>query len=89
VVILGILDGIYFPAQNTWLTFICPVQYQGRFFGISIFVEGLSATIAPTLYGWIADQISLIWSYRLAAVPLLISVILFLMLHSLEKKIVY
>lgn len=88
MVILGILDGIFFPAQNTWLTFICPVHYQGRFFGISIFVEGLSATIAPTLYGWIADQISLIWSYRLAAVPLLISFILFLMLHSLEKKIV-
>ena len=86
VVILGILDGIFFPAQSTWLTFICPVHYQGRFFGISIFVEGISATIAPTLYGWIADQSSLVWAYRLAAIPLFVSFILFLILHLLESK---
>ncbi len=86
VVILGILDGIFFPSQSTWLTFICPVTHQSKIFGISIFVEGFSATIAPTLYGWIADQSSLIWAYRLAAIPLFVSFILFLMLHFLESK---
>lgn len=83
---LGILEGIFFPSQNTWLTFICPVNHQGKIFGIGFFVEGLSAAIAPTLYGWIADQISLIWAYRLAAIPLFISFILFLILHFLENK---
>ncbi|MHC2995533.1 MAG: MFS transporter [Candidatus Atribacteria bacterium] len=83
---LGILEGIFFPSQNTWLTFICPVNHQGKIFGIGFFVEGISATIAPTLYGWIADQISLIWAYRLAAIPLFISFILFLILHFLENK---
>jgi len=84
--ILGIVEGIFFPSQSTWLTFICPVNHQSKIFGISLFVEGLSATIAPTLYGWIADKFSLIWAYRLAAIPLFISFVLFLTLHFLESK---
>ena len=84
--VLGILEGIFFPSQNTWLTFICPVNRQGKIFGTGLFVEGLSATIAPTLYGWIADQSSLVWAYRLAAIPLFVSFILFLILHFLENK---
>ena len=84
--ILGIVDGIFYPSQSTWLTFICPVNHQSKIFGISLFVEGVSATIAPTLYGWIADQFSLIWAYRLAAIPLFISFVLFLALHFLENK---
>ncbi|MBA7478346.1 putative L-galactonate transporter [subsurface metagenome] len=84
--ILGIVEGIFFPSQSTWLTFICPVNHQSKIFGISLFVEGVSATIAPTLYGWIADQISLVWAYRLAAIPLFISFILYLTLHFLESK---
>ena len=84
--ILGILEGIFFPSQSTWLTFICPVSRQGKIFGISYFVEGFSATIAPTLYGWIADQSSLLWAYRFAAIPLLVSFLLFLILHFLENK---
>jgi len=83
--ILGILQGLYYPSQNTWQTFICPVHNQSSFFGIGIFAEGISATIAPTLYGWIADQISLIGAYRLAAIPLFISFILFLILRSLNS----
>jgi len=83
---LGILQGIYFPSQNTWLTFICPVNHLGKIFGIGFFIEGLSATIAPTLYGWIADQSGLVWAYRLAAVPSFISFILFSILYFLENK---
>jgi MFS family permease len=84
--IMGSLDGIFFPSLNTWLTFICPVNQQSKIFGIAFFVEGVSATIAPTLYGWIADQFSLISAYRLAAIPLFVSFILFLVLHFLEIK---
>ncbi len=84
--ILGILQGLYYPSQNIWQTFICPVHNQSSFFGIGIFAEGISATIAPTLYGWIADQISLIGAYRLAAIPVFISFILFLILHSLNNE---
>jgi len=84
--IFGILEGIFFPSQNTWLTFICPVNHQGKIFGIGLFAEGVSATIAPTLYGWIADQFSLIWAYRLASIPLFISFILFLIIYFLESK---
>jgi len=84
--ILGIVEGIFFPSQSTWLTFICPVTHQSKIFVIGLFVEGISATIAPTLYGWIADQSNLVWAYRLAAIPLFVSFILFLILHFLENK---
>ncbi|MHA1442896.1 MAG: MFS transporter, partial [Candidatus Heimdallarchaeota archaeon] len=84
--IIGILEGIFFPSQNTWLTFISPINHQGKIFGIVFFVEGVSATIAPALYGWIADQSSLVWAYRLAAIPLFVSFILFWILHFLENK---
>jgi len=87
IIILGISEGIFFPSQDVWLTFICPVDYQGRIFGISLFVEGIAATIAPTLYGWIADQFSLVLAYRLAAVPLFISSILFMILEGKQEKI--
>ena len=83
---LGIVEGIFFPSQSTWLTFICPVIHQSKIFGIGLFVEGFSATIAPTIYGWIADQSNLVWAYRLAAIPLFVSFILFLILHFLESK---
>ena len=84
--ILGISQGLYYPSQNTWQTFVCPVHSQSSFFGISFFVEGISATIAPTLYGWIADQTNLVVAYRFAAIPLFISFILFLLLRSLESN---
>ena len=83
---LGIVEGIFFPSQSTWLTFICLVNHQSKIFGISLFVEGVSATIAPTLYGWIADKSSLILAYRWAAIPLFISFVLFLVLYFLEIK---
>jgi len=84
--ILGILQGIYFPSQNTWLTFIAPLNCQGRMFGRSSFVQGFSATIAPALYGWIADQAGLICAYRFAAVPFLISFILYGIIYILESR---
>ena len=84
--ILGILQGIFAPSRTIWLTFICPVKHQGKIFGIGLFVEGLSATIAPTLYGWIADKINLIWAYRLATVPLFIGFIFFLIIYFLEDQ---
>jgi len=84
--ILGILQGIYFPSQNTWLTFITPPNCQGRMFGGTSFIQGFSATIAPALYGWIADQTSLICAYRFAAVPFLISFTLFGMIYILQSR---
>ena len=84
--ILGILQGIYFPSQNTWLTFITPPNCQGRMFGRTSFVQGFSATIAPALYGWIAEKTSLICAYRFAAVPFSISFILYGIIYILESK---
>jgi len=84
--ILGILQGMYFPSQNTWLTFITPLNCQGKMFGRASFVQGFSAAIAPVLYGWIADRTSLICAYRFAAVPFLISFTLFGLIYILESR---
>ena len=84
--ILGILQGIYFPSQNTWLTFIAPLNCQGRMFGRSSFVQGFSATIAPALYGWIAEQTSLICAYRFTSIPLIISFTLIGLIYFLESR---
>jgi len=84
--ILGILQGIYFPSQNTWLTLICPLNRQGKMFGRVFFIQGFSATIAPILYGWIAEQTSLISAYRFTSVPLIISFILFGIIYILESR---
>jgi len=48
--VLGISQGLYYPSQNTWQTFICSVRNQSSFFGIGIFAEGISATIAQLLW---------------------------------------
>jgi len=82
---LGVLDGIYFPSQNTWLTFVTPLNHQSKIFGRFFFVEGLSATITTSLYGWIADQSSLIYAYRFATVPLFISFILYVILYVIDN----
>jgi len=55
-------------------------------FGRSSFVQGFSATIAPTLYGWIAEQTSLICAYRFTSVPLIISFTLFGLIYFLESR---
>ncbi len=86
IVVIGFSEGIFFPAQNTWLSFVCPIHKQGKYFGIGLFAEGISATLAPAIYGWIADQIGLVWAYRLAVVPSFISFALFFLLHFLEKN---
>jgi len=84
--VLGSLQGIYFPSQNTWLTFITPLNCQGKVFGRVSFVQGFSSTIAPILYGWIAEQTSLICAYRFTSVPLIISFILFGIIYILESR---
>lgn len=84
--VLGIIQGIYFPSQNTWLTLVSPLNRQGKMFGRVSFIQGFSATIAPILYGWIAEQTSLIIAYRFTSVPLIISFILFGIIYILESR---
>jgi len=58
-----------------------------KMFGRVSFVQGFSSTIAPILYGWIAEQTSLISAYRFISFPLIISFILFGIIYILESRI--
>ena len=83
---IGLVQGFAFPSQKTWLTKASSNQTRGKLFGFIFFVQGLSATIAPFLYGWLADQFSLVNSYRLATIPIFISFLLYIFLYFLVEK---
>ena len=72
--------------ENTWLTQVSSNLTRGKLFGFTIFIEGLSATIAPSLYGWLADKFGLVYAYRLASIPIFISFFFYLTLYYMVKK---
>ena len=86
VAIIGLLQGFYFPAQNTWLTHVSTNRTRGKLFGLAIFSEGIAATIAPSLYGLLADNFGLVYSYRLASIPIFISFLLFFTLYRITEN---
>jgi len=86
VLCIGLSQGFYFPAQNTWLIKISSNQTRGKLFGFVIFIEGISATIAPSLYGWLADQFGLVYAYRIASIPIFISFLLYIILYHISEK---
>jgi len=86
IAIIGFVQGIFFPSQNVWLTYVCPVSNQSSVFGMALFADGIAATIAPAVYGWIADQSTLASAYRIASIPVLISLFIHLALYILTKR---
>jgi len=86
VVGIGILQGFTYPAQQTWLTRVSSKHTRGKLFGLVYFVEGLSSTIAPFLYGWLADQLGLVYAYRLASIPFFICFLLYIILYFMAEK---
>lgn len=82
----GLMEGIYFPSQNTWLVMFSSEHNRGSLFGFGFFIEGLSATISPTIYGWFADKFGLAFAYRLAVIPILLSFVLYVLLYRIAEK---
>lgn len=86
VACIGLMEGIYFPTQNTWLAQAEPNRTQGKLFGFGFFIEGFAATITPSVYGWLADRFDLLIAYRLATIPVFISFILYIILYHLSRR---
>ncbi len=86
VVGIGLSQGFTYPSQHTWLTKVSSNQTRGKLFGFVFFIEGLSATIAPSLYGWLADQFGLVYAYRLASIPIFISFLLYIVLYRMAEQ---
>lgn len=86
VACIGFMEGIYFPSQNTWLTHAVSSETRARLFGLGFFIEGFSATVAPSVYGWLADQFGLVQAYRLASIPIFISFLLYIVLYRMAEK---
>lgn len=83
---LGIMNGTFFTSQNSWLTTVSTAATRGKVLGAAFLIDGVSVTIAPTLFGWIADQIGLLGSFRWSAVPVAISILLFLKIYNLYLR---
>ena len=86
VVLMGLTHGCYYPSQHTWLATVSSNRTRGKIFGFLFFIEGISATFAPFLYGWLADQVGMVYAYRLASIPLFISFLLYISLYYMAKK---
>lgn len=84
--VIGLMEGIYFPSQNTWLTMVSSNHNRGSLFGFGFFIEGMSATISPTIYGWFADKFGLVNAYRLTVIPIFISFLLYILLFQIAEK---
>jgi MFS family permease len=84
--IIGFMEGIYFPSQNTWLTMFSSNHNRSSLFGFGFFIEGLSATISPTIYGLFADKFGLIYAYRLTVIPIFFSFILNIWLYRTAES---
>lgn len=86
VVTIGLMEGIYYPAQSTWLNMVSSHHNRGSLFGFGFFMEGLTATIAPTIYGWFADNYGIVYAYRLMIIPIFISLLLNITLFQAVEK---
>ena len=83
---IGLMEGACYPSHNTWLNVKGSNHNRGSLFGFGLFIEGVSATVSPTLYGWIADTFGLVITYRLMILPILISLLLNLLLFQIDKN---
>jgi MFS family permease len=86
IVSIGFFQGVYYPSQHTWVTNVSSNQTRGKLFGLTFFVEGVSATTAPFLYGWLADQFGLVYAYRMASIPIFLSFLLYIFTYYIFKK---
>jgi len=86
VIMLGASHGGFFTPQNSWLTTVSTQSSRGKVLGAAFLIDGVSVTAAPTLFGWIADHIGLLGSFRWTLLPIFISFFFFSKLYYLEIK---
>jgi MFS family permease len=84
---IGLSQGFYYPSQHAWITKVSSNKSRGKIFGLVFFIEGVSSTTAPFIYGWLADKFGLVYAYRLAVIPIIISFFLFIIIYHMAEKI--
>ena len=86
IIILGASHGGFFAPQNSWLTTVSTQSTRGKIMGAGFLIDGVSVTVAPTLFGWIADQIGLVGSFQWTLLPITAGLLFFVRLYYLETK---
>lgn len=82
----GFIDGIFFTPQNNWLTAVSTVTNRGRIMGAAYLIDGISVTISPLIFGWLADHFGLVESFRWAVVPVFLSIFIYLAVYRKDMK---
>lgn len=83
---VGLTNGGYYTPQNCWLTTVSTQKIRGKVMGFAFLIDGVSATIAPTIFGWIADITNIAISFRWAVLPIAVSFLFFIRLYYLQKN---
>ncbi|MFW6381459.1 MAG: hypothetical protein ACOCZ3_02840, partial [Bacillota bacterium] len=84
--VFGAMNGGFFASQNSWLTTASTAATRGRVMGTAFLIDGISVTVAPTIFGWLADYMGLLSSLRWTMLPITISVVLFLKIYHLQLQ---
>ncbi len=85
-ILLGVLNGGFFTPQNLWLTTVSTAATRGKVMGAAFLIDGISVTVAPTIYGWIADQIGMGGAFRWTLLPIGLSLIFFVKMYDLHRR---
>ncbi len=86
IIVLGLCFVGFFPPHNCWIAEGITHENRGKLFGIGVALETIAVAISPILFGFIADQSSLITAFRFVSIPWLIGGLLFAIIYFQEIK---
>ena len=90
---LFILFGIFFGGLavsiNYWLINVTNYANRSKVFGTNFLAEGISATLAPYIFGWLADQIGLLSIFRWSTLSLIAALAFYFPLFPLPQVKMY
>ncbi len=86
IIILGICFLGFFPPHNRWIAEGIKQEQRGKFFGFGFALETMAVAISPFLFGFIADQVSLVASFRSVSIPWLVGGLFFVVIFLFQRQ---
>ncbi len=86
ILVFGIVNAGFFTSQNCWITSISNDQNRSKIFGASFLIGGIANTSSPFIFGLMADHIGLLSAFRWTALPITLSILVFLKIYHLAYQ---
>ncbi len=84
IMILGICFVGFFPPHNCWISEGIKQEQRGKFFGFGAALETVAVAISPMIFGFIADEVSLVIAFRSVGIPWLAGGLFFAIVYGHE-----